>query len=165
MPRSSTPWYRQPLVWLVVGIPAASVVFGIAMLIVSIRTFDAPVVDDYYKRGKEINRQHARDARAAALGIAGDLAAENRVLRVRLTAADMDALPRSAQITLWHSTRSEHDHVLIVPAIGGGQYETPLPELIPGVWNVELATADWRITGRWQPASDAAIELKPFAGG
>ena len=68
------PWTREPLVWLLIGIPAtAVVVMGMIMLTVAIQTWSGLVVDDYYKKGKQINRVLARDKFAYELGLAARL--------------------------------------------------------------------------------------------
>lgn len=63
-------WYREPWLWLVILIPASAVVMGILAISLSFVSYDGLVVDDYYKRGLEINRDLARDRAAAnyALG-------------------------------------------------------------------------------------------------
>ena len=88
-------WYREPLVWMVIAIPASSVVFGIFMLVVSIQSYDGLLVDDYYKRGMEINRVLDRDRAAARHGMSA---------QVRLTGG----IPAA-----WNppATGAEHDRV------------------------------------------------------
>ena len=68
------PWHREPLVWMVLAIPAAAVVAGAVMLVLANATWDGLVADDYYKRGLEINRSLARDEEAVRLGIHASLA-------------------------------------------------------------------------------------------
>lgn len=57
----SGPWWRYPLVWMVIAGPAAVVVAGFATLWLAIRTPDPVVAGDYYRRGLEINQTLARD--------------------------------------------------------------------------------------------------------
>ena len=54
-------WYRHPMVWMVIAIPASAVIVGSILLTLSITTFDGLVEDDYYKKGKEINQVLERD--------------------------------------------------------------------------------------------------------
>ena len=63
------PWYREPLVWMVLAIPATAVLGGVVMLVLANATWDGLVADDYYRRGMQINRSLARDAEAARLGL------------------------------------------------------------------------------------------------
>ncbi|MFT4265697.1 MAG: FixH family protein [Xenophilus sp.] len=51
-----SPWWRHPIMWMVVGGPAIVVVAGLATAWIAVRSAD-PVVDvDYYRHGIEINR-------------------------------------------------------------------------------------------------------------
>nr|WP_295524768.1 FixH family protein [uncultured Pseudacidovorax sp.] len=53
---SSGPWWRHPLMWMVVGGPAAVVVAGLATLWLAVHSPDPVIEADYYRRGIEINR-------------------------------------------------------------------------------------------------------------
>jgi hypothetical protein len=57
----SGPWWKYPLVWMVIAGPAAVVVAGFVTLWLAIRTPDPVVTGDYYRRGIEINQTLARD--------------------------------------------------------------------------------------------------------
>ncbi len=64
MAQAQTKWYRLPIMWLVIAIPLAAVIVGSILLTISIQTFDGLVEDDYYKKGKEIDRVLKRDMAA-----------------------------------------------------------------------------------------------------
>jgi uncharacterized protein len=57
----SGPWWRYPLVWMVLAGPAAVVVAGFATLWLAIKMPDPVITGDYYRRGMEINQTLARD--------------------------------------------------------------------------------------------------------
>ena len=62
----SGPWWRYPLMWMVVGGPTVVVVAGIVTAWIAVRSPD-PVVDaDYYRHGLEINRSLAARRRRSA---------------------------------------------------------------------------------------------------
>ena len=63
------PWYKYKLVWMIIAIPAASVIAGINMIYLAVNTDDGLVVDDYYKEGMAINQSLQRDKTAAELGL------------------------------------------------------------------------------------------------
>ena len=73
-------WKQEPLVWLLIAIPAAAVIMGIVMLTLAIKSYSGLVIDDYYKHGKQINRVLARDRFAHELGL-GHRCADQRVRR------------------------------------------------------------------------------------
>lgn len=50
------PWWRFPLVWMVIAGPALVVVASFATLWIAIRVPDPVVSEDYYREGVEINR-------------------------------------------------------------------------------------------------------------
>jgi hypothetical protein len=63
-------WKQEPLVWLLIAIPFSAVVMGVVMITLAIQSYSGLVVDDYYKKGKQINRVLARDRFAHELGLA-----------------------------------------------------------------------------------------------
>ena len=52
----SGPWWRHPLMWMVVGGPAVVVVAAIATAWIAMSAPDPIVEPDYYRKGIEINR-------------------------------------------------------------------------------------------------------------
>ncbi|CAN5219872.1 hypothetical protein BH10PSE18_BH10PSE18_41260 [soil metagenome] len=65
------PWYRYPLVWMVIAGPAAVVVAGFATLWIAIRIPDPVVAEDYYRQGVEINKTLADNAKQRLPALAG----------------------------------------------------------------------------------------------
>ena len=141
-----TPWYRVPQLWLVLGLPAAVVVGCAIAMVIAWRNFDGPVVDDYYRRGLEINRDLARDRRAAELGLHAvvDYAAGGE-LTVTITATDSSALPDTLPLRLLHATRAGLDTAVLLPRTETGRYQAPALRLAPGRWYLQIDAADWRL--------------------
>ena len=111
MSGESKPWYREPMVWLVISIPAAAVIVGLSMLGYSITSYDGLVADDYYKQGKTINRRLERQARAADLELKADLDFQpenNRILAI-LSGNEKLTYPDTIRLTFHHSTRASLD--------------------------------------------------------
>ncbi len=50
------PWWRFPLLWMVIAGPAVVVVASFVTLWLALRTPDPVVAPDYYRRGIEINK-------------------------------------------------------------------------------------------------------------
>lgn len=63
--------FSQPLMWMVVGIPAATVVAGLTTLWIAINGADTPVATDFVKQGMAVSPDMRREARAVELGVAG----------------------------------------------------------------------------------------------
>ena len=147
------PWYTQPLVWLVIFFPATAVVGGITLLIISINIDDGTVVDDYYKRGKEINLVLTRDRKAAEMGIRGVsvYSADNRRFSVTLASTEgINLDDMEIQLNLLHATRGGMDVSMPMSlADETGLYQAVLEkELALGPWHVQIGNNDWRIHGR-----------------
>ena len=53
------PWWRFPLVWMVMAGPALVVIASFVTLWLAVRTPDPVVASDYYRRGIEINQSLA----------------------------------------------------------------------------------------------------------
>jgi len=156
-------WYRVPFVWLLVAFPLAAVVAGFVTLGLAIRSDDGVVEDDYYRKGKEINRVLARDRAAARLGLEStlELSAAPRQLALRLRAKPEAPLPPAVEVRFLHATRAGLDKRLVVPRTGDGAYRAPLPALEPGRWNVQLAAHDWRLVGSLHVPGESRLQLRP----
>ena len=56
-PSRRRPWWREPMMWLVIGGPAIVVVASIVTLVLAVMLPDPLVVDDAYTRGLELSKQ------------------------------------------------------------------------------------------------------------
>lgn len=52
-------WWRYPLVWLVIGLPAVVIAASLVSAWIAVHTPDSVVEEDYYRKGLEINRMLA----------------------------------------------------------------------------------------------------------
>lgn len=157
-------WYREPMVWLLIAVPLSAVIGGFVTLALAIRSDDGLVVDDYYRRGKEINRVLARDQAALAHGLHGRAVfdAERRVVRIALAARDPEILPAQIDCELWHATRRGFDRRLRLVRQADGVYAAPWsPDLVPGHWHLQLSGADWRLLGSVFVPGAAEIDVRP----
>jgi hypothetical protein len=158
------PWYREPLVWLLIALPLTAVIGGFVTLALAIRSDDGLVVDDYYRRGKEINLVLERDRAAQARGLRGRAVfdAERRVIRITLAARDAQALPAQIDLELWHATRRGFDRQLRLVRQIDGVYAAPWsPDLAQGHWHVQLSADDWRLLGAVFVPGAAEIDVRP----
>jgi len=156
------PWYKEPMVWLVIAIPLSSVIYGTFFLIVSITTFDGMVVDDYYKVGKQINRELKRDKAALAHGLTAQVAVENKMLTVLLKANPDYILPPALEIRFLYSTRADIDKEVFVEKVSPGTFKGSIPELEIGRWNVQIASDDWRLLGSMRIPDMKKVMIKPL---
>ncbi len=139
------PWYRIPLVWLIIGIPLSSVIVGMIMLILSIRSFDGLVADDYYKRGKEINLVLKRDQYARQHNINANVRLDSEKLLVEINIADVYSLPTEIEVQLLHPTQSGKDVAFQLSQKSPGVYAAELERLPSGRRIVQIGTPLWRL--------------------
>ncbi len=162
MGHDNRPWYREPMVWLIIALPATAVVGGLSMYYIAHQTRDGLVVDDYYQKGKEINQSLERDRRAVVLGLDGRLVldAATQIVQVELTSA-RGTLPATLGLRWLHATRAGFDRRQELVQSGNGRYRAPIPELAPGHWYVQVEAQDWRLQGSLYAPGEVRLELKP----
>lgn len=141
------PFYREPMVWMIIAIPLAAVIMGAVMITLAVHTYDGLVVDDYYKKGLEINQTLERDARAEKLGLSARLsfAPDDNRVSLRLTGRPSFQAPPQVDLGFYHATRQGRDQVLKLRRDAEGVYTAPMPELSEGRWYINAGTADWRL--------------------
>ncbi|MCP4235044.1 MAG: FixH family protein [Aestuariibacter sp.] len=163
MPNES--WKKQPYVWMLISIPLSAVIVGIIMLALAIESDTGLVVDDYYKKGKQINRVLERDAAASAMGLSSHISFdidEGRVL-VKLMANSTLITNQQIKLGLFHSTRPGIDQVLTLQLAGKQTYTASVDKLDQGRWHVQLETQTWRLTGSLHVPGGKTLELSAMA--
>ncbi|HEX4869604.1 MAG TPA: FixH family protein [Moraxellaceae bacterium] len=143
-----TPWYRQFWPWFIMALPASAVVAGLTTVAIAVRNQDSVVRDDWYKEGKAINQDFARDDRAKALGVAADVRIDDLTgeLHVRLRQAAAGAAPERLVLYFQHPTQASGDQNLVL-ARRGEEFVGQLPRALNGRYHVELGTPEWRLLG------------------
>ncbi len=144
------PWYREPMVWLVITIPALTVAGGLTTVVIAHLRSDAVVADEYRKEGLAISLDPTRDRAAQRLGVSASVALDGGTLRVRLNPGTAP-LPGQLVVLLSHATRAEQDRLATLRATADGAYAAPLAPLAPGHWFLEVSPTDraWRLTGEF----------------
>jgi hypothetical protein len=139
--------------------PGTVIVAGFATAWIAFSGADGLVADDYYKQGLSINRTLARDAKATAMGLGGELAVRDGVVRVTLHPAG--ALPDRLTLRFAHPARASDDRVVFLARRGDSSWEAPVPPLAPVPWRAIVETPDWRIATSYDPRAAAPARLEP----
>lgn len=134
---------------MLVLIPGSAVIMGIFAVSLSIISYDGLVVDDYYKRGLEINQELARDEVASAYALAAtlDLDGHAGTATAQLQWKEGFIPPQALQFHLYHATRSGLDQEVLLQHLSGNIYRGKFPMLSPGDYHLQLESDDWRLTG------------------
>ena len=160
-------WKREPLVWLVIGIPASAVIMGLVMITLAIQSWSGLVIDDYYKKGKQINLVLARDKFAHELGLsAGFSITETGRVEIRFDPGISVIPGEEIELRLVHATRPGLDQRVLFDNNRLRLLEADLQLSGQGRWNLFLQTQDWRLTGSLQYPQTRSARLQPnFVGG
>lgn len=146
----STPWYKIPVVWLMIGIPASSIVLGISLLVIAVTNADDVVADDWYKQGRSVNRDLDSEAIAQRFGLTVSFELKEQETKAVLTATTAIAWPERLQLALRHPTFAKQDKVLVLAHQGEGIYSGE-PAHYKGHDTIATITPDdnyWRLQHR-----------------
>lgn len=176
------PWFKQPFVWMVIGIPLSSVIVGMIMLWLSIVSFDGMVADDYYKRGLQINRVLDRERAALHAELDGTLTLQATMSRLSLRSAKIGfQLPDAVQVQMSFATSAGQDEVFTMTRSADTKtYRGPALGLPQGRWYVYVTSkaiaegggaddrADdgsdgWRLGGTLSTPGAGVVRLHPQA--
>ena len=165
MEQAKSKAWREPMVWLVFGLPAMVVVAGIATLVIAIQHRDGGEVTDHVQRTAQIQQADlGADARAGAMG-----------LRVLLRERDgrIEVLPmagnfpngQSLRLVAEHPTDRAQDRVLVLqpqanPA--GWLSKDTFESVRRNAWKFTLTPGNesWRLRAR-MPKAQSAVVLVP----
>ena len=151
------PWYREPMMWLVLGLPAAVVAASLSTLTLAIRAGGIDAVSDEVQRTGRIQVAALdADAEARRLGLSARLAvdADTGALSVELQGGD-PAEP--LRLDLRHPTVAAEDRQVALTPAGArwlGRTDAPMDH----DWKLELAPEDrrWRLVARLPKGRDEA---------
>ncbi|MFK8068932.1 MAG: FixH family protein [Gammaproteobacteria bacterium] len=147
MNEDQTSWYKNPYVWLIIFFPLTAIVAGIITINLAISSDDGLVIDDYYKEGLKINQVLERDNIAQQMDLIATINMEHDTQKVKLLlSANKDfQYPPEIQVTFMNKTRKGHDKKIQAIRTQAGFYEAPLPQLIRGLWYIQIEANNWRL--------------------
>lgn len=149
--------------WIVVGIPFVSIVVTLSIVWISISTFDGLVVDDYYKKGLEINRSIARDEFARTAGVQGNLAINDKRLELTLQSNIPLVWPDTLNLGFYHPTISGKDVDAILQKVGKTVYVGSFGGLPRGRWYLQVGTEQWRLESAMFYPDYTSVSMLPVA--
>lgn len=143
-------WFRNPMVWLVIFFPSLAVVAGLITVMIAVKTDDGLVVDDYYKKGLEINQVISHDRKAKELGLRALVNANTKSgeLLVSLSSQKTTSWPAEITFKLIHRTLSGQDQITVLSRVGdSSDYRGYLkPPILEGRWTIQILSAEvWRL--------------------
>jgi len=141
-----TPWYKEPMVLLVAGIPLIAVFWGMVMLKLALSTKDSLVSDSYYKDGVSYTENMETDNKAKRLQLAADMTITHDEVTVVLTGY-LDEQPATLQLQLIHPTLETRDASILLQRMDDGAYHGVNEIFLPERRHVWLQSPEqgWRI--------------------
>jgi uncharacterized protein len=141
------PWYKEFYVWMMLFFPMLAVFGCIVTIILAVKSNDGLVVDDYYKKGLEINRTLERDQNALDYQLNADinLDQESEEVEMVLAAASNFKYPENLSVSFLHATRLGFDKEVNMILTNNNIYRGNLTALIPGKWYVHIQRGNWRL--------------------
>lgn len=158
------PFWREPMMWLVIGLPLASVVAGV--ILVGLATRDSSdAVGDVVQRTAQIQVSDlSPDARARDLGLSAIIRVDEGYVEVLPVTGQFDRA-QPLRIVLRHPSLAASDLELrAAPAENGWRAEAAVG--LDNDWKLELMPEGlpWRLQGRL-PKGQRAAHVKPAFSG
>lgn len=153
---------RMPIMWLVLGLPLASIVAGVGLVVIAVRSGSSDAVIDPVQRTAQIQvAELGPDERARAMKLSAVLRVDAGVIELLPVEGGFGdgRVPRDQPLTLVlsHPSQAALDRtVTLVPSELGWRSVSALE---PGHdWLLQLTPADraWRLRGRLQAGGHAA---------
>lgn len=159
--KPDNPFYKNPTLWIIILLPSLTVIMGIVFFTFSVLFNDSAVVDDYYKKGKEINRVLERDIWASDNQISATIRLDNdkKLAFVDIGSDQKFTQDQHISIKFIHRTLKAEDRELVLIQEKDNQYYAVLPLLHPGRWLIEMGNEQWRLKGQATLPEEVDIQL------
>lgn len=158
------PFWREPMMWLVLGLPAASVVAGVILVSLAARDSSDSVGDVVTRTAQIQVSDLSPDARARDLRLSAIVRVDEGFLEVLPVTGEFQR-QQPLRLVLRHPTLAASDLELRAdPSDNGWRAETGLA--LDHDWKLELMPEGmaWRLQGRL-PAGQRAAHVKPAISG
>ncbi len=144
---NSRPWHKEFYVWMIIFFPMLAVFGSVLMAILAVQSNDGLVVDDYYKKGLEINRTLERDQNALdyQLNASINLDQELEEVVMVLTAAPNFEYSENLSVSFLNATRPGFDKEVKMILTEDNTYRGNLSALVQGKWYVHIQRDNWRL--------------------
>lgn len=148
MQTDSRPWYKEPYVWMLIGIPLTSVIVGIFFISQAVSTKDTLVRDNYYKDGLAINQEMQWDKKAESLDVKLEFVIANNEVNLTLLNSRQTA-PNVLQFKLSHATLKDLDRDSLLQLGEDKTYKGFIDDMSDGKYYimVESLEQQWRRRG------------------
>ncbi|MBW8851287.1 MAG: FixH family protein [Xanthomonadales bacterium] len=152
---------RNPMVWLMIGLPLAAVVAGLSTLYIAIASGGSDAIPEDVRRTAQVQTvELGADEAAAKRKLTAVLSLQEDAVEVLPATGEFDRR-QPLTLLLQHPIEAAKDVTLtLAPTAAGWRAEAKVP--VDHAWRVRLGDAGetWRIRGRL-PAGQRGILLQP----
>jgi len=150
-------WYKQFWPWFLILLPASAVVASIITIMLAVNNADSLVVDDYYKKALNINRDLKKIEFARQQGLSANLDLTGNQLKLMLSLKNKKLkIPPTLKLLFIHPANSEKDFsVTMVQPSTEYQYSSYIDnklqqKMYQNNWYLQLLSPDntWRLNGK-----------------
>lgn len=155
-------WYREPMVWLMLALPAAAVVAGLSTVAIAVRASGNDAVPESVRRTAQIQiADLAADRQAAQRRLRAFVYVTRDTGAVRVSVTGNTVTDARLQLRFIHATDGSQDaHATLVRT--GDAWLGRIDAPIDRAWAVVLSAEDdnWRLQGSLPPGQDRVL-LEP----
>lgn len=153
------------MVWLMIGVPAASVVAGILTVVVAVRSGGQDTAIDEVRRTAQIQQTDlSADRQALQRGLSATLVRAGDRFEVQVLGGVDPTRP--LHLRLLHPTESSRDqNIELLPAGDRWTASHPLPAAAGWTLSLQSSEGDWRLDGTLPQGQDHAVLLPRFGDG
>lgn len=159
------PWYKHGWPWVFISISVLTLVVSFGFMWLAIHNKDSEVRDDWYRDGKAINQEFARDDYATALTMNARLSFTPTEVTVRIGgryAIPAEALPAELSLNFSHPTNAGRDALVRLAKQADGSYKAAMPRPLSGRYYIELGCPNWRLQAdNIFPRDSLEMDAKP----
>ncbi|QTP53995.1 FixH family protein [Billgrantia sulfidoxydans] len=161
---SPTPWYKQFWPWFLLGLLFSAIGVSSTFAVLSVRSFDGMVQEDYYEHGRAINMVLAKQQRANELNLDAELRIDPLTSDI-IVQLDGDDRPERLHLRLIFPTQDDRDQDLTLEHVRDGRYLGQAPDNLRHRWYLQLQpgteSPEWRLVGEARFPSEESFSLTP----
>lgn len=159
-----SPWYKQFWPWFMIGLLFSAIAVSTSFAVLSVRSFDGLVQEDYYEHGRAINMELAKQQRAHELGLAADLRIDPLTSDI-VVQLDGEDRPERLYLKMIFPTENDRDQELTLEHVRDGLYLGQAPDNLRYRWYLQLHPSaeqpEWRLVGEAKLPSEESFTMTP----
>lgn len=160
MQTSIRPWYKEPYVWMLIGIPTSSVLICTLLITLAVNKKDSLVRDNYYKDGLAINQELEWDRKAVALDLRLQVSVTDNLAEIKILNTRKE-LPNTLSLKLSHPTLVGKDRDSMLQLTANKTYQGFIEETESTRFYIQIESLEqsWRVRGEVYISQGTPLEL------